>query len=148
MNTRESEGIEDRWERRAELSAESPGRKTRHHRKIALSRTHLFSIPSSWPFTLSPSPPLLLPRTFSGGVLRVSLASPANRFFRPTAYIQIRVSSVSFVLLGSLDPSFSLPQLDTHARSTFCKTRDLPLGETTAFLPSNGESIRRVNFER
>lgn len=37
--------------RRAELSAESSGRKTRHHRKIALSRTHLFSIPSSsWPF--------------------------------------------------------------------------------------------------
>lgn len=60
----EIEGIEDRWKRRAELSAESPGRKTRHHRKIALSRIHLFSIPSSWPFASTPGATLLptLPR--------------------------------------------------------------------------------------
>lgn len=90
MKSREDEGIEDRWKRRAELSAESPGRKTRHHRKIALSRTHLFSIPSSWPF--APAPGATLLSALPGSHLAFSLFSSAciSRFFHPTAYIQIR----------------------------------------------------------
>jgi len=83
IKSREDEGIEDRWKRRAELSVESPGRKTRHHRKIALSRTHLFSIPSSWPL-----PPYAPDRSHSSrSVPRVSIFSSActSRFFHPTA---------------------------------------------------------------
>lgn len=144
MNTRESEGIENRWERRAELSAESPGRKTRHHRKIALSRTHLFSIPSSWPFT----PFFSFPSRSPGA---------SSAFHLPPLRTDSSVRQRIYKSVFRRFPLFHLghwtrlstSQLDTHARSTFRKTRDLSLGaETTAFLPSNGESIRRVNFER
>lgn len=94
MKSREDEGIEDRWKRRAELSAESPGRKTRHHRKIALSRTHLFSIPSSWPFAPALGTTLCSPLHFSPATYRASrfslLRMHQPRFFHPTAYIQIR----------------------------------------------------------
>lgn len=117
--------------RRAELSAESPGRKTRHHRKIALSRTHLFSIPSSsWPFHPRAFPRLLLPCT--------------SRFFRPTEYIQIRFIGFLCYTWGH---RIQFPiSSGTHARLIFRKTRNTSLAfdETirkTAFLSSNGESI-------
>lgn len=77
--------------RRAELSAESPGRKTRHHRKIALSRTHLFSIPSSpssWPF--HPRVAATLERLFT--------PEPADSSVRQRIYKS--VLSVFFVTLG------------------------------------------------
>lgn len=133
MKTREDEGIEDRWKRGAELSAESPGRKTRHHRKIALSRTHLFSIPSSWPF----APACARARALLGRVptCRFSpLRSPADSSVRQRIYKS--VSSVSFVPLGSPDSTlffslfcfssifFSLfTKPTTHVRSIFRKTR-------------------------
>lgn len=119
MKSREDEGIEDRWKRRAELSAESPGRKTRHHRKIALSRTHLFSIPSSWPFapalgtTLRPPPPTPPPRRTARLAFLSSACTSRDSSIQQRIYKS--VSSVSFVPLGSPDPILRCH--GTHARS-------------------------------
>lgn len=93
---------------------------------------------------LSPRHPALLPES----VPRVSLFSSAcaSRFFHPTAYIQIRF--VGFLCSAWVTGPNSLLALGTHARSILCKTCDSPPDETTTFLPSNGGSAERVNFER
>lgn len=145
MKSREDEGIEDRWKRRAELSAESPGRKTRHHRKIALSRTHLFSIPFVVAFHpcarhhLCPHSSRDVPRAS----LFSSVCTGADSSIQQHIYKS--VSSVSFVPPGSPD-QFSSSSVRTLTRLSVKRAIPRPTKLPHFFRQTDG-STQRVNFE-
>lgn len=110
MKETENEGTEDSWKQREpELSAESASRKTRHHRKIALSRTHLFSIPSPWSF--APCPSLDPRRAFlRHGPAPLPRSPPANAARKSVSQVPFvpRADAVTYrlhLLLSARDPA-------------------------------------------